>query len=80
MNDSMRAEIHRIIKYRRWKRSGPRGTVCCQECGERLDYQYGSIAWECSDKHLCGSCAGKAAAERVMQSIRQRGGFLRERG
>lgn len=54
---------------RRVRADMPRGTCHCHNCGERLSYEYGSIAWSCQTEDLCPSCAGKAAAERIVAKV-----------
>ena len=57
---------------RQFRHTDKRGLVRCEECGEQLSYEYNSIVWRCIDKHLCPSCAGKAAAQRVLRKYRRR--------
>lgn len=49
----------------------PRGWVHCDECRAKLNYQYGSIAWQCRTDDLCGSCAGKKAAKELLENLRR---------
>lgn len=48
---------------------------CC-DCGEKLDYQIGSIAWGCIErgykgKHRCPSCQGEHDAGLALESFRK---------
>lgn len=49
--------------------------MLCERCGQRLDYQVGSIAWCCcerdGDEHLCPSCAGKKSADEIIGIFRE---------
>ncbi len=47
----------------------PRGWAHCSCCGERLNYQYGSIAWQCRTEDLCPSCEGKKDARSILDQF-----------
>lgn len=36
-------------------RTPPDNTAKCEVCGEPLDYEIGSIAWQCRDNDYCGT-------------------------
>lgn len=57
---------------RRVRFDTPRGVARCEECGEKLSYEYGSIAWSCRERDLCPTCWGKQSAERILEKMRNR--------
>jgi hypothetical protein len=58
-------------------RNTPRGTAYCEECSERLNYDYGSIRWQCRERDLCPSCwgseQGKVVAEKIKAAFAAKG-------
>jgi len=39
----------------------PRGRARCEDCGTKLHYDYGSIAWSVRKKDHCSECWAKKA-------------------
>jgi hypothetical protein len=54
------------------QRNTPRGRAHCEKCGAALDYYCGSIVWQCTDRDLCGSCAGAEAAKAALDVFRRK--------
>lgn len=42
--------VHRLVGT-----STPRGRARCS-CGKALDYDYGSLRWQCQEEDLCPAC------------------------
>lgn len=59
-------------KRRPWGGLPCRARAHCEECGAALDYDLGSIRWQCVERDLCGWCAGEAAAKRIFEKMKQR--------
>lgn len=57
------------MSKRRVRRDTPRGKARCESCRKEMPYDIGSIAWGCVERDLCGACAGREAAQRVIAAV-----------
>ncbi|HDY66333.1 hypothetical protein LCGC14_1499430 [marine sediment metagenome] len=46
-------------------------SVHCEDCKSILDYEIGSIAWECKENDLCPECSASRSVKRIFDKLKR---------